>query len=342
MHDCRRNWRWLMTEDRETQRRTPARKGRPEWIDWLWALLPLAGGVLLVPWGVDWPYSLALVSLWLMGGVMLFTLSLVYAALAFAPQLAAWTPDDARWTARRGGSDLGHWVRWIAFNLGLVVAPLVADYPLLAGCFAILQIMIIGLPDLGGKDIERIPSKPRRVGKAVFWTIFTVCRLVGWGLSSLARVLFWPILRAAALIGALFRRWSQRRLARRLRSDLGVSAGAVYFVYSEQHQFDRYLGPGGILHSAISGVIARNWRNDIQGGLSVRSKTPLGEAELTLLRRYRISNMREDLPFAVVIAADDRLHDFHLSKPYRMRRRDGGTGLRDIENRLRLFIAVAD
>lgn len=52
--------------------------------------------------------------------------------------------------------------------------------------------------------------------------------------------------------------------------------------------------------------------------------------------------MREHLPFAVVIAADDSLHAFHMSEPYRKRQRDGGAALRDAENRLRFFIATAD
>ena len=134
----------------------------------------------------------------------------------------------------------------------------------------------------------------------------------------------------------------KRRLARRLRLTFDRPGGAVYFVYSEQHQFDRFLGPGGVLQAAIGGVVARNWRNDIQPGWSTRSKTPLAEPERALLRRYQVSNMREHLPFAVVIAADDSLHAFHLSKPYRMRLRDGGAALGEAESRLRLFIATAD
>ena len=213
---------------------------------------------------------------------------------------------------------------------------------MLAGCFAIGQVMALGLPDRNCGDVERDPDRPRRVGKAIFWTLISACRLVGWCLSRVAWILFLPFAFAIGLVDMVFTWFSSRRLARRLRSAFDVPGGAVYFVYAEQHQFNRFLGPGGVLQSAVSGVIARNWREDIQPGWSTRSKTPLVEPERSLLRKFRVSNMRDHLPFAVVIAADDRLHPFYLSEPYRKRLRDGGSALNDIENRLRLFIAVAD
>lgn len=252
---------------------------------WFWTLLPLVGGALLVPWGADWPHSVALVTLWLMGGLSLGVFGIVYGALAYAPKVVAWTPRDASWTARRGGLGLGRWVHWTAFSLGLVVAPLVAGHPMLAGCFAIAELLMFGMPDIGGEDAERDPARPRRVGKAVFWILFRLMQLAGWCISIVAQAIFMIVLWIAETIDAPFELRRKRRLARRLRSTFDAPGGAVYFAYSEPHQFDRFLGAGGVLQAAIGGVIARNWRNDIQPGWSTRSKTPLADAERELLHR---------------------------------------------------------
>ena len=331
-----------METDQQKSNGAPPCKTRSEQAEWLWAILPLFGGALLVPWGADWPRIVALVPLWTIAGILLLGQGTIYGCYAFASSSPAWNTDRLRWTHRRDRRGLGRLLTLTAFILGLLIAPVVAGHVYLASCFAIGWVMAIGCPDPKAQESDRDPDKPRRIGRPVFWILLRAVRLVGWCVSIVAKAVFMLALWLAETVAVPFELLSKRRLARRLRAAFDVPGGAVYFVYSEQHQFDRFLGPGGVLQAAIGGIVARNWRNDIQPGWSTRSKTPLAEPERALLRRFRISNMRDHLPFAVVIAADDRLHAFHLSKPYRMRQRDGGAALRDEENRLRLFIAVAD
>lgn len=327
-----------MPIDDDMPEKPPTAGNARAWAGWLWPMiLPLLGGSLLLPWEQDWPHVLAVFVLWTLGGFVFVCLFGAGAFLA-SDQIGL----QFTWTRKR------RWFRpmallyRMAYILGLVIAPLAAGRPFLAGCFAMVLVMLNCMPDPPGQDTERDPSRPRRVSKAFYLVLVTFWRSVGWCLQLVAKGAVSLGVLAVAAWDRIFP-WRNRRLVRRVRAALGMPVGAVYFVYAEQHQYDRFLGPGGVLQSAIGRVVLRNWRRDLTGPRDPNGTLQqLSEAERELLERYKISNMREHLPFAVVFGNDDELHAFHLSKAYRNRRRDGGATLRDAENRLRLFIAVTD
>ncbi|NNG03105.1 MAG: hypothetical protein HKM95_03280 [Inquilinus sp.] len=207
-------------------------------------------------------------------------------------------------------------------------------------------LMMAGLPDAKGQEAERDPDRPRRIAKAIYRTLTTFWRLAGPPLVVFGRVVGWGLMVPVGIFAGLGflaveawnlvrRPWRDRSLARALRTALDLPEGGVYFVYAERHQFNHFLGPGGVLLRSIDRVVTRDWKRDIRGGLDGDSGAPpLADPERELLERFGISNSREHLPFAVVIGAEDGLRAIRLSKPYRQRRRDGGLSLAEAERRL--------
>jgi hypothetical protein len=122
------------------------------------------------------------------------------------------------------------------------------------------------------------------------------------------------------------------RDSRALRAEFDRPEGLVYFVYSEPHQFEHFMGQAGVLDPARSAVVARDWRLDL-GREKQRpgwAKSPEGR----MLNHLMVRSLRTDLPL-VVVARPWRVARVHqLSAPYRARLRDAGEALAEAETRL--------
>jgi hypothetical protein len=129
------------------------------------------------------------------------------------------------------------------------------------------------------------------------------------------------------------------RDSRALRAKFDRPEGLVYFVYSEPHQFEHFMGKAGVLDMARSAVVARDWRLDL-GSEKQRpgwAKSPEGR----MLNHLMVRSLRTDLPL-VVVARPWRLAQVHqLSAPYRARLRDAGEALTEAETRLTASIKWA-
>ena len=332
----------------------PGTKRRPAWAEWLWLIFPVLGGSLLLPWGPDWLRTMAAVILWAIGGTAFVVSMGAFALLAFVPNALRPTLEQPRWTRRRRKATLRFWLRRLFSFICLIVAPLSAGRPYLAGCYALVFVMLAGFPDPKGSETERDPDRPRRISKAIFWTQVTFWRLVAKTLAIIWRVGGWClVLLALPFIGLGIvvaegwklagRPWRDRSLASRLREALDLPRGGVYFVHGEQHQYDHFLGPGGVLLEFIDAVVVRDWRRDIKSALEeANANAASKEVEDALLDRFGVSNRREHLPFVAVIDADNRLNAVRLSDAYRRRRSDGGVALAEAERRLRSSTARSD
>lgn len=119
---------------------------------------------------------------------------------------------------------------------------------------------------------------------------------------------------------------------RALRAEFDRPDGLIYFVYSESHQFEHFLGQAGVLDPVRSAVVARDWRLDL-GREKQRpgwAKSPEGR----MLNHLMVRSLRTDLPL-VVVARPWRPAQAHLlSAQYRARLRDAGEALTEAEARL--------
>lgn len=129
--------------------------------------------------------------------------------------------------------------------------------------------------------------------------------------------------------------WSSTRMAGDLRRKFDKPGGLIYFLYSEPHQYEHFLGESGVLGAYRDKVVARNWRTCIRPAREGQGWEEFGEsAEGRLLERFEISRLRHHLPFVVVIPPSPWLKGFQMSKAYRARRRDNGRALRELEERI--------
>ena len=134
---------------------------------------------------------------------------------------------------------------------------------------------------------------------------------------------------------------SLRGIARCLCEDFEQPDGFVYFLYSEPHQREHFLGPEGALAVLGERVVARDLRVDLK--TAPDASAPPGfmkTAEGRLLRRFKVSNL-DHLPFVAVVGAAGRPRPFRLNEAYRTRHCDGGKALGEIEGRLRAALAKA-
>lgn len=127
----------------------------------------------------------------------------------------------------------------------------------------------------------------------------------------------------------------------RLREAFGMPGGFVYFLYSEPHQREHYLGAGGLLHGLEDRVVARDWRKTVTPAQKVTRwnlfrRTPEG----ALLHVNGIGNMRKDLPLIAVVPPRGLVQVFRLSEAYRARIRDKGTAVDRAEMEVRVAIDV--
>ena len=294
-----------MPDDRPTVYGPHRPKPLPVWTKLVWLVPPLLGLSLLPGWAPSWLRETSALVLWATGGMAFLALLAVFAVPA-----SGLVDKRPLWTRKPSQPRLTNWLRRATSIFSLIVLPLLAGHPYLAGCFAAVFVMAAGVPT-GTREMAVHDERCERpISRSIYRCLVTALGPVMWCF------LWWVPMR-------------QRRLARRLRDALGIPRSGVYFLHSEQHQYDHFLDPEGVLWDARDRVVVRNWRRDVlrsnaEGG----PPSPPGQAEHDMLARYGISNLREDLPFVLVLAPDDRLSGVRLSKSYRMRRRDRGEALR--------------
>ena len=160
------------------------------------------------------------------------------------------------------------------------------------------------------------------------------------------QVLFWILVSPVVVVAAPFIFAWDRRAARRDSRGLRVAfdrpGGLVYFLYSEPHQYECFLGKGGVLHEVRGRVVARDWRADVRACIDESGWEAFKEtAEGRMLSRLQLTNMREHLPAVIVARPRKWIKVFRFSEQYRKRRRDGGKSLENEERCLRRAIKWA-
>lgn len=106
----------------------------------------------------------------------------------------------------------------------------------------------------------------------------------------------------------------------------------AWFAYSEPHQRARFMGEGGVLHGMGDALIERDWRRDMDGHWQ-RDKNE--DLDAMIAGRFKLSNMKEDLPVIVLFHPDGRTRPVLLNRAYRQRFRDGGDLLGALEEAVR-------
>ena len=145
-----------------------------------------------------------------------------------------------------------------------------------------------------------------------------------------------PIIVVFAIPFWLFDLLCNRKQQRNLVKAAHAEGKLAWFAYSEPHQRERFLGEGGVLHGMGDALIVKNWRADMDGIWRRDSGTDL---DAMIASRYKLSNMREDLPVVVLFHPDGRTRPVLLSRAYRQRFRDGGDLLGALEGAIRQQIS---
>jgi hypothetical protein len=169
----------------------------------------------------------------------------------------------------------------------------------------------------------------------VFWLIFLpLLPLVL--LFALGGLLYW-LVRGMLLIPFLLFGWRRERTHQRELVKTASAEGALaWFAYAEPHQRERFFGEGGVLNGLDDAVVVRDWRNDLK---DIWQRDGSRELDALIVRRYRLSNMREDLPVIVLLQPDGGTELFRLNRAYRQRFRDGADLLGALEGTIRKRIA---
>lgn len=206
---------------------------------------------------------------------------------------------------------------------------------------------------------RRILGEGHKIGllsRAAHWTVFGIAerlapvhdplhRLLTWpagGVPFVAWVLLFPIIAVLAipllLLGLLYVIFSipfwlfgllrDRKQKQNLVKAAHAEGKLAWFAYSEPHQRERFLGEGGVLHGMGDALIVKNWRTDMDGIWRRDGGTDL---DAMIAKRYKLSNMREDLPAVVLFHPDGGMRPVLLSRAYRQRFRDGGDLLGALE-----------
>ncbi|MEN8198197.1 MAG: hypothetical protein ABFS30_17095, partial [Pseudomonadota bacterium] len=199
------------------------------------------------------------------------------------------------------------------------------------------------------------------VSRAIHWTVFAVAeglahiygpvhRLMIRPLGEvplIAWILLFPIIAVLAipmlffwllygllvtlpifLFGLLRGRKQQRNLVKAACAESKLA----WFAYSEPHQRERFLGEGGVLHGMGDALIERDWRRDLY---TAWNGDPEKDIDAMIVKRFKLTNMKEDLPVIVLFHPDGRTRPVLLNRAYRQRFRDGGDLLAALEDALR-------
>lgn len=186
--------------------------------------------------------------------------------------------------------------------------------------------------------------------------------VIHWPLVIVGAILFFAITLPLSVLGAIYDRITgappppasdserdervrQARIRRaaasyRLRAALDRPVGFVYFMSSEPHQRDHFLGPGSLLADLGNRVVVRDYRKHVLETRTSYNWQAFEQApEGALLHVNGISNMRRDLPFVAVVPPYGTVRVFRLCEPYRARKRDGGAALSEAESEICAAIA---
>lgn len=177
--------------------------------------------------------------------------------------------------------------------------------------------------------LHRLLTRPAGGVPLVVWillfpiiAVFAIPMLLFWLLYGLLVTV--PI----SLLGLLRGRKQQRNLVKVAHAE----GKLAWFAYSEPHQRERFLGEGGVLHGMGDSLIERDWRRDMDGHWQ-RDKNE--DLDTMIVKRFRLTNMKEDLPVIVLFHPDGRTRPVLLNRAYRQRLRDGGDLLGALEDAIR-------
>jgi len=265
------------------------------------------------------------------------------------------TPEPPRST----GQQLTMWLwraRWIAIAWALWAA----SQPLLAGLYLLASLIMLAARTRARcekhGDSARIDVLARVVYVIVWWPLVAVATSVvtAFVVPFIIVDNIWRWLSGGRDKSKLELQTSWEREARlerahvhraaasyRLREVFGKPDGFVYFMSSEPHQRQHFLGPGGLLANLGDSVVARDYRTHVLTARTTRNWKAFNRSpEGALLHVNGISNMRRDLPFIAVVPPRGLVQVFRLSEPYRARMREGGAALAQAETEVRVAIAT--
>jgi len=221
----------------------------------------------------------------------------------------------------------GHFV-----HLALWTALIAGGQLLLVSAFVLSLLMGVALHveaiycrrDQQGRWIDPLSRSVHRLMRGLIYAVY-VC--VGTPLALIAHG-----------VERLEMRWT----ARLLRKSLGNDGEFIYFLYSEAHQRDHFLGEDGLLDGVPVPVVARTWRDDVTPAREAMGWVKFhATAEGRLLHACKITRLRENLPFIAIVPPKGRVQIFKISQPYRARRRDKGAALAEAEAEIRAAIEAA-
>ena len=289
-----------------------------------------------LPWGF-WlscaGLALPLLTGWMPSGYAIFAETLLWplaiAPLALAILTAFVVMAEPNWfwarPRRRTRGTLAVLYARRILALGACASLYFAGLPLQAGLLALALLSVVGLrllPEVPDWDSDEFFVDPFEG----FAFVVLVC-LVAIPLAPI-----WvPLL--------VYERWLDFRIGRRLRARFSMPEAFAYLVYAEPHQYERLLGDRGVLAAYRDRVIARDWRHDIRKRRESLGWQRFGEtSEGRLLKRFEITDLREDLPFLALVVGS-AIKPISLSRSYRSRRRDQGRALRRLEGRIAKVLA---
>lgn len=173
--------------------------------------------------------------------------------------------------------------------------------------------------------VHRLMARPVGDAPLVAWIFlfpiiaaFAVPMLLFWLLYGLLVTL--PVF----LFGLLRDRKQQQNLVRTAHA----GGKLAWFAYAEPHQRERFLGEGGVLHGLGDALIERDWRRDLYAAWK---GDPKKDIDALIVKRFGLTNMKDDLPVVVLLHPDGKPRPVLLSRAYRQRFRDGGDLLGALE-----------
>ena len=317
-----------------------------------------------------WAEKMIVTAFWLYALTMVVGAIMQSAALQMHGHKYAFQRGQGREEARNSGGDVSvvpepnrdwrqRFVKWLwrAAVFAVTWGLWTAGYSLLAGLYFLGALFLLS----AGVHEERMKQgEAARIGPIAR----AVHAVIHWPLVIAGAILIVAITLPLTALGAIYDRVTgtprqrpvvdserdervrQARIRRaaasyRLRAAFDRPAGFVYFMTSEPHQRDHFLGPGGLL-ADLGDVVARDYRKHVLETRNSYNWQAFEQApEGALLHVNGVSNMRRDLPFIAVVPPYGPVRVFRLSEPYRARKRDGGAALAEAEKEIREVISAA-
>ncbi|MEM7226455.1 MAG: hypothetical protein AAF495_26015 [Pseudomonadota bacterium] len=320
---------WVVDSTTKMPPGGPAHKRRePElWPYWFWAGVAAIAFVTAV--GVSPPWLQALLE----GG--LWCIAVFFAAvMGFALSELPWFSKLYSGSRPIPLIDSAKEIWFKRSIYAVIVLSLTAGgYYWLAGLFFALPLVVDGYRLYAQVLIAgTAPEEFSPADRAIYWLAVFLSVSIRAPFKILAFVLKspWHLWRFVRY------RVSDRKLAGLFREELGDRDILIYLVFSEPHQLSHFLGGDGVLHPFLDNVLARDWRKDIMPHRRASRWATFAEtAEGAMLKRFGISNLREHLPFVLVVSRDGEYSAHHLGEAYRQRSTEKGQSLLVLETALR-------